>query len=91
MPDSYLLADQYSFAMSNNPISFGFLGAGAISHWAAQSVQSHPLGRIVAAQDIHAGRLGELCAVFQIPKACTTAEELLSLTGLGQPSTQPDK
>lgn len=64
------------------PICFGFIGAGAISHWAAKSVQSHPLGRVIAAQDPHAGRLGELCAAYSIPNACTTAEELLATPGL---------
>ena len=64
--------------MSNNPVSFAFIGAGAISHWAAQAVQSHPLGRIVAAQDTHAGRTEELCKKFQIPRAYATAEEIFS-------------
>lgn len=64
--------------MSLNPISFGFIGAGAISQWAAKAVQSHPLGRVVAAQDPHAGRLTELCEEFKIPHACKTAEELLA-------------
>jgi len=61
-----------------NPISFGFIGAGAISHWAAKAVQSHPLGRVVAAHDPHAERLAELCKTFEIPGAYSTAEELLA-------------
>ena len=61
-----------------HPISFGFIGAGAISHWAAKAVQSHPLGRVVAAHDPHAERLAELCKTFEIPSAYSTAEELLA-------------
>lgn len=68
-----------SYILSMKPITFGFIGAGAISHWAAKAVQSHKLGRVVAAQDPHAGRLAELCSDFSIPNACATAEELLAM------------
>lgn len=64
--------------MSQLPIRFGFIGAGAIAHWAANCVKSHPQGQVAAAQDLNSERLAELCTKFEIPKSYATAEELLA-------------
>ena len=64
--------------MSNQPIRFGFLGAGQISFYAAADVNRHPLARVVAAQDLNADRTQELCKAHNIPKAYATTEELLA-------------
>ena len=64
--------------MSTQSIRFGFLGAGQISHHSAGDVNRHPLGKVVAAQDLHAPRVQELCTAYNIPKAYATADELLA-------------
>jgi len=64
--------------MSTQPIRFGFIGSGAISHHSAGDVNRHPLGKVVAAQDLHAPRVQELCKTYNIPKAYATAEELFA-------------
>jgi len=61
-----------------SPVRFGFVGAGAVSHWSARVVTAYPHGRLVAAQDFHAVRLKELCDEFSIPHAFATAEELFA-------------
>ncbi len=62
----------------SQPIRFGFLGAGQIAYPSAASIQRHPHATLVAAQDLHPGRLSELCEKERIPKAYDTAEALLA-------------
>lgn len=62
----------------STPIRFGFIGAGAIAHYAADSVNNHPHARVVAAQDTHAGRVQELCKAKNIANACTQASEVFA-------------
>jgi predicted dehydrogenase len=62
----------------SKPIRFGFIGAGAIAASSADSINRHPLGRVVAVQDTHEGRTRELCEAHQIPKAYKTAAELFA-------------
>ena len=64
--------------MKTEQIRFGFLGAGAISHYSAGSVNNHPGAKVIAAQDLHPQRLADLCAAHQIPNAYATADELLA-------------
>ena len=64
--------------MNTDQVRFGFLGAGQISHSSAAEINRHPNARVVAAQDINAARLEELCSAHKIPKACATADELLA-------------
>lgn len=59
-------------------LRLGFIGAGAIAHIAAQSVQRHEQATIVAAHDVSAPRLKELCEKFQIANPYATADELLA-------------
>lgn len=59
-------------------LNFGFIGAGQISHHSAGIVNKHPHARVVAVQDPHTDRVRELCAAHEIPKACTTADEIFS-------------
>ena len=59
-------------------IGFGFVGAGQIAAYSAAAVQQHPNGRVVAAHDLSAERLRELCARYGIPNACATAAELFA-------------
>ena len=47
-----------------------------ISHFSAASVVKHASGRIVAAQDLNAARLDDLCKAFDIPRRYTTADEI---------------
>ncbi len=61
--------------MSN--IRFGLIGAGAISHFAAKAIQSHPDAVIVAAHDPHAARLEDLCSKFGIARSHAMVEDLL--------------
>jgi len=68
--------------MSTQPIRFGFLGAGQISHHSAADVNRHPQGKVVAAQDLNFKRVEELCTAYKIPKAYGTAEELLDDDGI---------
>ncbi|GAB4182999.1 MAG: Gfo/Idh/MocA family oxidoreductase [Terrimicrobiaceae bacterium] len=64
--------------MSDKTIRFGFLGAGAISHWAASVVNAHPQARVVAVQDLHDGRARDLAKTFDIPRVHTSAAELFA-------------
>lgn len=59
-------------------VNFGFIGAGQISWYSVDGVNSHPAARVVAAQDVSAERLQALCQAKSIPKAYATAEELLA-------------
>ncbi len=60
------------------PLRFGFIGAGAISHSSADSVHRHPNAKVIAAQDMHPGRLKELCEAKNIPKSYPKAEDLFA-------------
>jgi len=60
------------------PVNFGFIGAGQIAHWAADALKSHADARLVAAQDLNAGRVADLCKAKSIPKAYADACELLA-------------
>jgi predicted dehydrogenase len=64
--------------MHPSTISFGFLGAGAIAHGSAKSINNHSHGRVVAVQDPHEGRRSDLCKIFDIPNHYATPEELLA-------------
>jgi len=64
--------------MSDSPVRFGFVGAGAISHFGARALLKHPLGQLVAVQDVNATRAAELCSAFQVAKAYASAEELFA-------------
>jgi len=60
------------------PLRFGFIGAGAIAHSSADAVNRHANAKVIAAQDMHPGRLKELCDSKKIPKAYAKAEELFA-------------
>jgi predicted dehydrogenase len=62
----------------NTPLRFGFIGAGAISHYSADSVRRHPHAQVIAAQDTHPGRLKELLEAKGIPRGYATAAELFA-------------
>jgi predicted dehydrogenase len=64
--------------MNPSPIGFGFIGAGQIAGYSAAAVARHPHGRVVAAQDLSADRLRELCERYKIPKGYATATELFA-------------
>lgn len=64
--------------MCEKTIRFGFLGAGAISQWAAGAVNAHPQGRVVAVQDLHEGRARQLAADFDIPHVHASAADLFA-------------
>lgn len=64
------------FKMST--LRYGFIGAGQIADYSAKAVNSHPHSQVVAAQDLNAARLAELCAAREIPKAYATVAELLA-------------
>lgn len=59
-------------------IRFGFIGAGQIAWSAAASINRHPSARVVAVQDLNAGRVRELCEKEKIAKGYATTEELLA-------------
>ncbi len=62
--------------MSDSPIRFGFIGAGAISHWSASKLTEHPSGQLAAVQDLHPARCVELCSAFPGARAVSDAEEI---------------
>jgi len=64
--------------MSDPNIRFGFVGAGAIAAISAQAINSHSNGRVVAVQDVHAGRREELCRKFSISRNYEKIEDLLA-------------
>lgn len=55
-------------------IRFGFIGAGAIAHVSAKSVQSHENAEVLAVHDPNQQRMEELSKEFNIPKQYDTAE-----------------
>lgn len=62
--------------MSNSPIRFGFIGAGAISHWSASKLTEHPSGQLTAVQDVDPARCVELCSAFPGARAVSDADEI---------------
>lgn len=63
---------------SPSEIRFGFIGAGQISYWTADAIKSHPHARLIAAMDLHKGRVKALAGKHGIEFAYTKAEELLA-------------
>lgn len=61
-----------------DPIRFGIIGAGQISHSGAAGINSHPQAKVVAAQDLSAERLKTLCDKSDIAKAYTDSAELFA-------------
>ena len=59
-------------------VRFGFIGAGAIAHYAAADVLSHPHAKLIAIHDLHMGRLNMLQKKHSIKFAHEAAEELLA-------------
>lgn len=64
--------------MTPSSIGFGFIGTGQIAGYSAAAVQKHPNAQVVAAHDLNADRLRELCASYGIPKSYPTAAELFA-------------
>jgi predicted dehydrogenase len=62
----------------SNPIQFGLIGAGQIAWSSADSINDHPHAQVVAAQDLDAGRLEQLCEKHRIPRRHETAEDLFA-------------
>jgi|TARA_Y100000310_G_scaffold344735_1_gene459144 predicted dehydrogenase len=58
-------------------INFGVVGAGAISGSSCREISAHPRAKLVAACDLHAGRLHQLQSTFSIPTIYPTAEALI--------------
>lgn len=66
------------FLQMSQPIRFGFIGAGGIAGYSADSVNSHPHAKVIAVQDTSSTRVSELSALKSIPQGYSTAEELLA-------------
>ncbi len=63
---------------SSTPVRFGFIGAGQIAYFAADSILSHPQAELAAAHDLNAERLAAFCTEKGIPRSFATATELLA-------------
>jgi predicted dehydrogenase len=63
-------------------VRFGFIGAGAIAHYAADAVRSHPHAKLVAIQDPHLERRAVLQKKHSLEFAHEAVEELLANTSL---------
>ncbi|MCC5804767.1 MAG: Gfo/Idh/MocA family oxidoreductase [Opitutales bacterium] len=59
-------------------LNFGFIGAGQISAHSAGKVNEHPRARVLAAHDLNADRLRELCEANGIERRYATREDLLA-------------
>lgn len=59
-------------------VRFGFIGAGKIAYYSAESIGKHPHARLVAAQDTNKDRLDELADKFDIQHRFATAAELFA-------------
>jgi predicted dehydrogenase len=59
-------------------VRFGFIGAGQIAYWAADTVKSHPHATLVAVKDLHEERVKNLCEKHGVKFAYTKAAELLA-------------
>jgi predicted dehydrogenase len=55
--------------INHETVCYGFIGAGQIAVEAAKSLATHSEAKVVAAQDLNAGRLAELCSAHGIGKA----------------------
>jgi predicted dehydrogenase len=61
-----------------NQLNFGLIGAGQIAWPSAQSINTHPNARVVAAQDLNPERLERLSAEKGIPRRYAQSEELFA-------------
>lgn len=68
--------------MKETPVRFGFIGAGAIAKWSAQQLLKHPLGRLVAVQDVNEARRDALSAEFSGTRAVAEAAEIFGSTDI---------
>jgi len=59
-------------------VRFGFIGAGAIAHYAADAVLRHPNAKLVAVQDLHVERLKTLQKKHSLEFAHEKVEDLLA-------------
>ena len=59
-------------------VRFGFIGAGQIAYYAAESVLRHPHAKLVAIQDLHLERLKTLQKKHSLEFAHETVEDLLA-------------
>src|SRR5271156_1701713 len=59
-------------------VRFGFIGAGQIAHYAADSVLSHPHAKLVAIQDPHLERRSTLQKKHALEYAHEKVEDLLA-------------
>lgn len=59
-------------------VRFGFIGAGAIAHYAAEAVLRHPHAKLTAVQDLHVDRLKTLQKKHSLEFAHETVEDLLA-------------
>ena len=59
-------------------VRFGFIGAGKISHYSADSIAKHAHGRLIAAQDLSKARFDDLADKFDIPHRFTQAADLFA-------------
>jgi predicted dehydrogenase len=64
--------------MTNSTIKFGLIGAGQIALDSAKAIKSHPQATVIAAQDLNAERLQNLCSENSIPNAYASAGELFA-------------
>ncbi|MDZ4789005.1 MAG: Gfo/Idh/MocA family oxidoreductase [Blastochloris sp.] len=62
----------------SHPLRFGFIGAGAIAGYSADSINKHPHAQVVAVQDTNESRVQALCKEKGIAKGYQSAEELLA-------------
>ena len=59
-------------------IKFGIIGAGAIATSSCRAIKSHGGAEIVAASDLNAERLKELCTEFEITNSYASSDELFA-------------
>ena len=59
-------------------VRFGFIGAGAIAHYAADAVNQHPHGKLVAIQDPHLERRSTFQSKHALEHAHEAVEEMLA-------------
>ncbi len=59
-------------------LNFGFVGAGQVSVYSAEKVCQHPRARVLAAHDLNADRLRELCEANNIERRYASREDLFA-------------
>jgi predicted dehydrogenase len=59
-------------------IGFGFIGAGAITHYSAESLSKHPQVKLVSVYDPHEGRAKALGEKFKFDSVTTDLEKFLN-------------